>query len=241
VNDDEIGPLSAEASLRSFSAMGRTVVDDPEYSPGCEVGGLAHNLVDEATERDDTGSGLATAVDLGAPYIPGSKVGPGTESLVFMLDPEPSMGSGFVGRMTAPTRLNAGFLVGTDNILVRKQRLALPEAFVKVQDTSRFLLECRIAGEDPAAVAPRLDGVLREPPPQRGFTNGSDETAAEYLALDLRDGVARQGQALALRELTSQGLDGDHHAGGKSGLAARPEAARADPRGVVRRTACATC
>jgi hypothetical protein len=62
--------------------------------------------------------------------------------------------------MNADARLNAGFLVGGDHVFIAAQRFALPAALVKVQDSSRFLLELRIAGENPTAVLPGADGVL---------------------------------------------------------------------------------
>ena len=90
-------------------------------------------------------------------------------------------------------------------------------------------------------MAPRLDSILSEPAPKRRVADRSDETPAQGLSLELRDRVARQRELLLLRKLTSQGLDCDDNAGGKSGLVARPEVVRAALQSVARRIVCATC
>ena len=180
-------------------------------------------------------------MDFGAPHIPGSQIGPSTEPLVLMLHTGKSMGLRSLCGMTAMSGLNAGFLVGANDTVVRVQRLAFPETFVEVQNSPCLQFKSGVAGENPSSVAPGLDGILGEPAPDRSVANGSDESAAQDFLLDLRDRVARQRQVLVARKLTGQSLDGDHHTGGKSGLAARCEVVRTAPLDVARRSACATC
>ena len=88
-----------------------------------------------------------------------------------------------------------------------------------------FSCEGRVAREDPAAVAPGPNGVLGQPAPERGLADGRDEPAAQDLALDLGDAEARQREAVLVGQLTGQRLNRDDDAGGKSGPAARAEAA----------------
>src|SRR6478752_1342545 len=158
-----------------------------------------------------------------------------------MLDPQRSMRLGSLRRVAALSSLNAGLFVGADDTVVLTQRLAFPEALVEIQDASGFGLEHRVTREEPTAEAPRPDCILGKPAPKRGVADGSYKSPSEDLSLDLRNRVARQGQPLLLGELTGQGFDGYHHAGGKSGLAARLAVALATPRGVARRTAYAIC
>src|SRR5438067_438818 len=68
-------------------------------------------------------------------------------------------------RMDAQPRLDAGFLVGRDDVLVLAQRLSLPASLVQVQDAPGLGLEVRIARKDPAAMLPRPDCVLVQPTP----------------------------------------------------------------------------
>lgn len=68
-------------------------------------------------------------MDFGAPHSPGSQVGPGAESLIFMLDPGKSVLLRRLCFMAAPPNLNAGLLVGTEDA-VSVQGLPLPETLV---------------------------------------------------------------------------------------------------------------
>jgi len=91
LDNHEVGPLSLESALARLSAMGRAVVDDPEYPPSRAVRGLTHDLVDKAIERGNAGRGLTTAMDLGTPHIPGRQVGPSAQPFVFVLDTRMSL------------------------------------------------------------------------------------------------------------------------------------------------------
>jgi len=191
--------------------MGRTVVHDPEDPPSGSVRFLAHDLVDQSLEGSDPGLRLAPAMDLGTSYVPGGEVGPRALTLVPMLDPHGLARGG------------------------RRRRV------LEIEDSRRLLLEVRVAREKPAAMMPGPDGVLREPTPHGRFADRSDDPALHGLPLDLRHAEAREGQAMLVGQLTCEGLDRDHHVGGKSGPDGLDALALRGQRGVAQRSACATC
>lgn len=77
VDEDCIGPLSAEAINGPLAPMNGTVVHDPEDASRGLVGLLAHDFANQAIHRRDAILGLATTEELGAVDIPGSQVNPG--------------------------------------------------------------------------------------------------------------------------------------------------------------------
>ena len=90
--------------------------------------------------------------------------------------------------MPAPPGLNAGFLVGGQDTVVRRQRLAVPAAGIEIENRTRFRREGGIARKQPAAKPPRPDGVGREPYLTPGIQrdlrnkeNGAVQTVLEVL------------------------------------------------------------
>lgn len=241
VHHKEVRPLVLESALAGLASVRGAVVYDPEDAPGGAVGLLGHDLLDQSTKGSDPRFVLTPTMDLCSLHIPRRKVSPRTESLVFVLDEDRSSAPRWLCGMAPVSGLDARFLVSADDTVIRVQRPAFPEPLVEIQHACGLDLELGIAGKDPTPVPPRLDRILRQPPPQGGLTDGGNEAAAENLALEFRDRVARQGQAMPVRQFTRQGLDGDDDAGGKSELAARREVAPEGPRDVAGRTSCATC
>src|SRR5665811_276960 len=76
-------------------------------------------------------------------------------------------------------------------------------------------LEVRGPREDPAAIGPRADGVLRQPPPDRLARDLGNDASLDHFALDVWNEQARQRQAEAGGELTGDCLDLDRHLWGK--------------------------
>lgn len=123
-----------------------------------------------------------------------------------------------------------------------RQGLALPEAFVEVEDARGLLAEAAGAREDPGPMGPGPDGVLGQPPPHGRVADRGDEFAPyRFITADLGDAQAGEWKPMLAGQLTRQSLDRHHDAGGKSGLVARAEAAPPSLPSVPRRTACATC
>jgi hypothetical protein len=78
---------------------------------------FAHDLIDQTFERGNAGLAFAVAEQLGAMDIPGRNIGPSTGATVFVLDVDRSPCHGRQRRMFAPTRLDAGLLVGAEHVI----------------------------------------------------------------------------------------------------------------------------
>ncbi len=174
-------------------------------------------------------------------HIPGGDIGPGASPSVLVFDPQRSTRRGRLRRVAPTPGLDARLFVGAEHVLPRPERDPLPAAFIEIQDPAGLERELRVAGEDPAAIAPWSQRILAEPAPQRGAADLRHDSLRHHLASKLRHRPARQRHLTPPRQLTGQSLDLDDDAGGKSGLVARLEA---PPRGRVierGRNACATC
>ena len=160
VDDPDLRPALAEPRFRARTPVRAAVVDDPEDPAGTGIGFLAHHLVDEAPEGHDARARLTAPEDLGPVDVPGGEVGERAAPLVLVLDPTSTTRPGQCPRVDPGAGLDAGLLVGTDDVLVGPQRFPLPAAAVQVEDEPGLPLEVRIAGEDPAPVGPGLQGIL---------------------------------------------------------------------------------
>lgn len=123
---------------------------------------------------------------------------------------------------------------------MRAQRFARPAPFIEVQDPARLLGELRIAGEEPTPIAPRLQRVLAQPAPQRRATDLGHQPLGAHGCSQLGERPPGHWHPVPGRPFTGQGLDLDHDAGGKSGLAARLEAAPQGRGRAQAQTVCAT-
>src|SRR4051812_11719913 len=92
----------------------------------------------------------------------------------------------------ALARLDRGFLVGAHDVVARVQPLALPAARVEIEDRAGLLGEVRIAREDPRAVLPGLDRILRQPAPDGHAADLLTDPACDGLACELMGRPARQ-------------------------------------------------
>ena len=148
--------------------------------------------------------------------------------LVFVFDVHrPPRRGGERGVNPEPS-LDAGLLVGRQDILPRPERNPVPAPGVEFQDALGLGRKRRIAREDPTAMPPGAKGVLAEPAPQRGPADLGDQPLRDDGLPQITERPARQRHPPVRGQLTREGLDGDDDSGGKSGLAARLEAV---PRG----------
>ena len=137
-------------------------------------------------------------------------------------------------------RLDRRLLVGADDVVAGVQPLALPAAGVQIQDRAGLLGEPWVAREDPRAVLPRLDRVLRQPPPDGHAADLLDDPAPDRLARELLRGPARERHATFGRQRArhrdhlSADVRGERPAGVRA--VAGPPVRRV----AARRTACAT-
>ena len=143
--------------------------------------------------------------------------------------------------MFPTARLNARLFVRGKDTILGIQGLSLPQPLVEIEDGSCPFQELRIARENPASITPRSNGILAEPAPDGGSADLRYQPLSENFLSDVGNREARQGQALAMRQLTSESFYLHDETGGKSGPDARLEV---HPRGRVSgpdRSACATC
>jgi hypothetical protein len=241
VDHDQVGPLTGKALEAAGAAVGASVVDYPEHPGGRTIGFLGHHLADQSSEGGDTGLGFASTEDSGLMDVPRSQVGPGSLARVLVFDahrPSRTCGSDAV---FAASGLDAGLLVGADYEIGCSQRTTLPHPLVEIEDSAGLAGEIRVPREDPAAMMPRADGVLREPAPNGRFSNRRHQSPADRRLLDIGHAEPGERETKLLRELTSEGFYGDDDAGGKRRAAyLGAPALRARP-GLVRRSVYATC
>jgi hypothetical protein len=102
----------------------------------------------------------------------------------------------------------------------------LPNSLVEIEDRSRLFQKQWIARENPASITPSSNGVLAEPAPDGGSADLRYQPLSENFLPDVGNREAREGQVLAMRQLTSESFYLHDETGGKSG----PD-----------RSACATC
>jgi hypothetical protein len=172
MHQDEVVPAALEPVDAGLTPVRRTVVDDPEHARSRPIGFAGHDLEHQAVERLDPGLRLAPPENPGLFHVPRRDIGKRSHAAVFMFDAPGPGRCGGQGRMATRARLDAGLFIGADDPLVLSQRSALPEALVEIEDAASLCGKVGITGEDPAPVVPRLDGVLGQPTPNRGFPNG---------------------------------------------------------------------
>src|SRR5439155_13878505 len=119
----------------------------------------------EPAKRCDAGLGLTAPHDVAAADIPGRQILPGAAAPVLRFHPRRLAGPARQRRMEAGPRLDAGFLIRAEDMVLGPQRLALPGARVQVQDRPGLVDEAGITPENPVRVLPRLDGILIQDAP----------------------------------------------------------------------------
>lgn len=241
VDDMCVGPLPPEAVDAGLPAVDGGVVQDPEDAPGAVVGGSGHHVADEAVEVDDAGAWRAGAEDLGAAHVPRGDVGERAAPFVLVFDAKGPVRRGRTRGMDASARLNARLLVGAEDKVPVAEGLSLPAPLVEVEYGRGLLGEARIPRKHPAAVRPRLDGVLVQPAPDGGAADVGDDSAPDGLAADVGAAKARQRQAGLVGKLAGERFDGDHDIRGGTSGGVPAAVRRRGLRHRVRGSASATC
>src|SRR5919109_2070538 len=162
VDEHKFRPLGLQPRHGALAPMRGAVVRNPEDTPSRAIRFLPHDLRHQPVEGGDARLGFTAAEHPGAMHIPGGEIGPGTGPSVLMLDPQRSTRRGRLGRVAPTPGLDARLFVGTEHVFARAERDALPAALVEIQDPAGIEGEVRIAGEDPAAIAPWSQRVLAE-------------------------------------------------------------------------------
>jgi len=89
--------------------------------------------------------------------------------------------------------LNAGLFIRREDELAGAEFAALPEALVQIQNASGLGLELWVSREDPAAVLPRADGILVQPSPDGGVTEGGGQTTGADLRAEFPSRSSEKG------------------------------------------------
>ena len=185
VNDPGVGPLLSKPLDAALPSVNGAIVDDPENASCTSVRLLVHDLAHQAVKGRNAGLWYAGAEDFGAVNIPGRDVGPGAFAVVLVFDAHGSSWRGGRARVFPSAGLDAGLLVGTDDEVVLRKWLAVPTAFVEIEDSARLFGESRVPREDPAAMRPRSNGILAQPTPQSRFPNGGHNPTPDDFAFDI--------------------------------------------------------
>src|SRR5581483_11041742 len=126
------------------------------------------------------------------------------------------------------------------HVLAQAQRTALEAASVQVEHDAGLAPEVGVAREDPAAMGPRPQGILRQPAPDGRPGDLRDDALADGLGADVGYVQAREGQLELPRRGAGDGLHRDDRVRGKRTAASPGAAGPPGPRDVPRRSTCAT-
>ena len=106
--------------------------------------------------------------------------------------PVPAATTGF-----APPGLDAGFLIDAEHVIARPQRCAFPTTSIQINDAAGLAGKVRVARKHRTAMAPRPQGVLAKPPPERGAADLGNDAARQRLLAQLGNRRTSQRQATA--------------------------------------------
>ena len=219
--------------------MRGSVVENPEHAPGVAVWGLGHHLGDQSLKRLDARRELTPTEQLGAVHIQRGEIGPGASPRVLVFNPDGLARPRRRRGVDADAGLNARFLVGRDDKLIRPERAALVSPGIEIENAAGFHGKIGIAREDPGAMLPGPDGILVEPTPHGLVANRGDNATALRLAYDVGGAQVGEWQPVSRRQLTGERLDLDDDLWGeKPGDDPGGGAPRVQP-SVQRRSACA--
>ena len=168
-NDTGIDP--AQPLARGCTAMRRTIVHDPKQSFAGTVWFLRQHLLDQSAKGGYAGLRFTPAQYIPPTYIPGSQILQGTAALVLVFDIGRSAHGRRQGRVAADAGLDAGLLVGAEDVVLGAKALALPSAGIQVQNGAGLLSEMGITRKDPVLVSPRFEGIRLQNPPHRAATD----------------------------------------------------------------------
>ncbi len=241
INRVNCGPGLLQSPYRGCTAMYGAVIDHEKDAICSAVGRLLHDLGHELIKGFDVGFGFAATEKFRTMHIPGDEVSQGATAYILVLDAHDLARSWWLRRMRAHPRLNAGLLVGTQNVLVREQRATFPFPMVQIEDPIGLGLKVRIAGKDPRASVPGAQRIVMQPPPYGATADLRHDPSSDDLLSDV--GAAESGQrhpALA-RQFTGPGLDPHDHLRGKNRAGGPAEVHHPTRQAASRSSACATC
>src|SRR5262245_3264999 len=171
--------------------MRRAVVHDPKQPFTGPIWFLRPHLLDQPAKGCNTGRPFTPAHDVPPADIPGGQILQGPPALVFVLDIGRAARGWRQGGMATAAGLNAGLLVGTEDVVLGPQGLALPPARIEVQNRAGLVGEVGITWQNPVLVPPRFDGIRIENPPHGAATDRCAQYGTDP-GSDVGQGLAAQ-------------------------------------------------
>src|SRR5438093_13135836 len=131
-----------------------SIVHDPKQSFAGTEWFIAQHLLDQSAKGGYAGLRFTPAQYIPPTYIPGSQILQGTAALVLVFDRGRSAHGWRQGRVAADAGLDAGLLVGAEDVVLGAKALALPSARIQVQNGAGLLSELRARRQDPVLAGP---------------------------------------------------------------------------------------
>jgi hypothetical protein len=241
MHQHQVRPSVLEAVDGTLATVDGAVVNDPEH-PGCRsVGSRGHHLSNQPIEVFD-GRALNDVPEQPGPMdIPGHLVGADAMTTVFVFNPHQATGSGRADRMASFPDLKLGLLVRAQDEVVGAEGLCLPDAMIQIECPARSLGKLGITGEDPTAPRPGPEGIIAEPPPDRGAADLGHDPAFDDFSPQVLPAPARKRTAGFSWQCAGQCLDLTHDPRGKRPQGVLCAVGLPAPRGAQSKSAFATC
>jgi len=241
VNDNQVRVSALEPGNAALTTMGGAIVEDPKDALGAVIGCLGHHLFDESIKAGNAIAGLAAAEQFCTVHIDGGQVSPRPAAGVLVLDFHHRIRLRGIAEVLAPSSLDTGLFIGTQNKVFVGKRLPVPEAMIQVQDTASLGRNQRVSRKNPAAVSPRTDSVLVQPAPDGALADGGHQSATLGITAQIRYAPTGQGLLMNAGKFTGQCFDANHQLWGEKPGADPGGAFHPGPPVAARRSACATC
>jgi len=177
--------------LRGVTAMRRAIVHDPKQPFTRPLGFLRQPLLDQAAKGFHTGCQFTPAHDIPPANVPGSQILPGSTTLGCVLELGRSARCGRQRGMATAAGLDAGLLLGAEDVVLGPQGYALPQARLEVQHRAGLVGDVGSTGKNPVLVPPGFDGSRSKNPPHRAATDRCAQHRTDP-SRDVGQGLAAQ-------------------------------------------------
>ena len=179
MDQDDAGIDLLQPCLCGFAAMRRAVVHNPGQTLPRAIRLLHQYVVHQPAKGLDAGGRFTPPHHVPPADVPGRQVLQRATAIIFELDTLVPGWCRTQAGVTTEAGLEARFLVGTENMVLGAQRLALLGARIQVKNRSGLLSKQRVPWKDPVLVPPWLDGIRLENPPHRAPTDRFAQGAAD--------------------------------------------------------------
>lgn len=241
VNDNQVGISALEPDNAALAPMGGAVVENPKDTLGAAIESLGHHLFDEPIKAGNAIASLAAAEQFCSMYIDGGQVCLRPAAAVLVLDFHHRIRLRRIAEVLAPSGLNAGLFISTQNKILFAKGLFIPEPMIQVQDAASLGCKQGVSRKDPAAVSPRTDSVLVQPAPDGAVADGGQPAATLGITAQIRYAPTRQRLLISAGQFTGQCFDLNDQLWGEKPGADPGGAFLPAPPVAARKSACATC